>query len=686
MKKPARYSLGVRISVLQALLIVVVMGIFTESLTIYITKRLERRTEHDLSQQVALLVNSMSSLDDSLVDSAGKLASVLRTYFPGTIKVDPSKSIAIGDKQTPLITTGSTTLNLNTEIVDRYTSVTKAVCTIFVRSGDDFIRVSTSLKKEDGSRAIGTALDRSHPAYQRLLKGEEFAGKASLFGKDYMTKYLPVKDDRGQVVAVLFNGVDFTDDLKMLKEKIRKIKIGQTGYFFALDAKEGKDYGKLQIHPTKGGSNIADARDADGREFIKEMLARKEGVIRYPWVNKEANETSPRDKVVAYQLLKEWNWIIAGGSYIDELNTEAKILRNTMMAATLMVVIILVLTFMYIVRRWVTKPLQEAVAETDLLAAGDFSNVSLDSNEDHPKSADEVVQLSHGIRGMACSLKKLLLKIDSASQEVSTAAGQVLATADRIATGAEEVAAQAATVATASEEMSATSGDIAQNCQLAAEGAQLATRSAQNGAEVVDKTVSVMGQIAEKVQESARTVESLGARSDQIGAIIGTIEDIADQTNLLALNAAIEAARAGEQGRGFAVVADEVRALAERTTRATREIGEMIKAIQVETKGAVVAMEKGVQQVENGTVEAAKSGQALQDILQQVNDVTMQVNQIATAAEEQTATTGEISSNMMQITEVVRQTSNGAHESASAAAQLSDNARELQRLVRQFKL
>jgi len=133
-------------------------------------------------------------------------------------------------------------------------------------------------------------------------------------------------------------------------------------------------------------------------------------------------------------------------------------------------------------------------------------------------------------------------------------------------------------------------------------------------------------------------------------------------------------------------VADEVRALAERTTRATKEIGEMIKAIQKETKGAVAVMEQGVQQVEAGTEEAAKSGTALEDILAQVNDVAMQISQIATAAEEQTATTSEISRNMMQITDVVQHTSQGAQQSASAAAQLSGNAEELQRLVRQFKL
>ena len=333
-----------------------------------------------------------------------------------------------------------------------------------------------------------------------------------------------------------------------------------------------------------------------------------------------------------------------------------------------------------IIYRSIAGPLSQVIITMSQVAAGDLTAHS-DIN-----SRDEMGQLSAEINEMVEKLRATISQISTTSTQVAAASDSLHSTADRIATGSEEVAAQAGTVATAGEEMSATSGDIAQNCQMAAEGAQRASQAASDGAAVVEKTVNVMGQIAEKVQESARTVESLGARSDQIGAIIGTIEDIADQTNLLALNAAIEAARAGEQGRGFAVVADEVRALAERTTRATKEIGEMIKAIQRETKGAVIAMEQGVQQVESGTIEAAKSGQALQDILAQVNDVAMQVNQIATAAEEQTATTSEISNNMQQITEVVQQTSQGAHESATAAAQLHGNAEELQRLVRQFKL
>lgn len=342
--------------------------------------------------------------------------------------------------------------------------------------------------------------------------------------------------------------------------------------------------------------------------------------------------------------------------------------------------VILAIVLGLISARMLMIPLRKAVDFANKVASGDLTSQAECDSE------DETGQLILAMNGMSAKLHEIVSQVSGTSLQVADAAVQMHNTSKRIAEGAEKVAAQATTVATAGEEMSATSSDIAQNCQMAAEGAQRASQAAQSGSVVVDSTITVMGQIAEKVQESARTVDSLGERSDQIGTIIGTIEDIADQTNLLALNAAIEAARAGEQGRGFAVVADEVRALAERTSRATREIGVMIKAIQSETKGAVAAMEQGVSQVESGTVEASRSGDALGDILQQVSDVAMQVNQIATAAEEQTATTSEISHNMMQILDVVQGTSQGAHESVEGAAKLNNYAEELQRLVHQFKL
>lgn len=330
--------------------------------------------------------------------------------------------------------------------------------------------------------------------------------------------------------------------------------------------------------------------------------------------------------------------------------------------------------------RMITRPLAALADDAQQIASGDLT-VQIQS-----RSKDEIGVLATSFNSMADSLRGAIRQVSDTSSLLTSAANELLATSESISSGADSVASQAQTVATAGEEMAATSNDIANNCQSAAAGALDASTSASDGSVVVDKTVQAMGQIARRVKETADTVARLGQRSDQIGQIVGTIEDIADQTNLLALNAAIEAARAGEQGRGFAVVADEVRALAERTTRATKEISDMIRSIQAETRSAVTVMEEGVHEVAQGTDEAAKSGVALQTIMELVNNVSMQISQVATAAEEQTATTNEISQNMLQITDVVQQTAQGAKQSEAAAAELSKLAADLEALVHRFKL
>jgi methyl-accepting chemotaxis protein len=345
-----------------------------------------------------------------------------------------------------------------------------------------------------------------------------------------------------------------------------------------------------------------------------------------------------------------------------------------------LVVVLLCVVICVIITRSITRPIHKCIDVANTTANGDLT-VAIDCT-----GKDETALLMTALQQMVTNLRDMISKTVEVSTGIATASNQLHATSSQIASGADNLASQTNTVATASEEMSATSNDIARSCALAAEASQHSTDAANAGASVVQETISGMDLIADRVQQSSVTILALGTRSEQIGAIVGTIEDIADQTNLLALNAAIEAARAGEQGRGFAVVADEVRALAERTTKATREIGEMIKAIQGETSTAVKAMQEGVRQVEKGAVSSQKSGQALEAILTRIGEVSMQVSQIATAAEEQTATTGEVTGNIQQITEVVQLTATGASETANAAAQLAQQAGVLQELVGRFTL
>ena len=363
---------------------------------------------------------------------------------------------------------------------------------------------------------------------------------------------------------------------------------------------------------------------------------------------------------------------------LDSDKQHAVIIIISIIALSFIIVMIMTITLILSIKRPLTQ-IDQMVTD---IAQGDG-----DLTARLPyKGKDELGEICDGFNLFIEKLHSVISQIASTSTQVASAASQLNATAEQIATGSEEVAAQAATIATAGEEMAATSGDIAQNCQIAVEAANSASHTAQRGFDVVQKTITGIKVRGAKSKDNAVIVGSLGTRSEQIGAIVGTIEDIADQTNLLALNAAIEAARAGEQGRGFAVVADEVRALAERTTRATKEISGMIRAIQTETQHAISSLEEGVKETERGAEEASQMETSLNEILEQVSSVAMQVSQIATAAEEQTATTNEISSNMHMITEVVQQTSHGAQDSSAAATQLHGNAEELQRLVRQFKL
>ncbi len=364
-----------------------------------------------------------------------------------------------------------------------------------------------------------------------------------------------------------------------------------------------------------------------------------------------------------------------------DLNSFSKT-NFTYTVSALLVTLVAVNLLMLIFWRLIQNAMQEMVSRLHDISEGDG-----DLTKRLPvEGSDEFAQAAQLMNRFIEKLNRTLTSVSGTSDTLASATYQLNSTADQMAVSAEEVSAQASSVATASEEMAATSNDIAQNCYHAAESAQHAADTTQKGFEVVKHTVDGIRKRGDGTKVTAQVISSLGERSDQIGAIVATIEDIADQTNLLALNAAIEAARAGEMGRGFAVVADEVRALAERTTRATKEIGEMIRTIQGETRQAIIRMEEGVRETEQGAAEASGLEAALMEILEQVNAVTMQISQIATAAEEQTATTSEITSNIHKISDVVEGTAKGAQDTSTAANSLAQSGQELRRLMGQFKL
>jgi len=364
----------------------------------------------------------------------------------------------------------------------------------------------------------------------------------------------------------------------------------------------------------------------------------------------------------------------------DAANAQARRVL-TIMAVMVCFSAALVIFFLWRTTRLVIGPIEKVEEMVKKFAAGDLTGrVRLG----HKMPKDEVFSLGTSVNAMADSMSDIVGKIGNSSSSLGSSSTQLATSSSNMNDGVNSQSAQTAQVATAMEEMNAAVIEVARNSHSATEAARSARDIAARGGDVVGQAINAMKDVAESTDVTGTTIKSLGKSSEEIGTIISVINDIADQTNLLALNAAIEAARAGEQGRGFAVVADEVRKLAERTTKATKEISEMINTIQDETTQAVSAMEEGTHKVENGVKLANEAGEALSQIVTGVEDVNDMIGQIATAAEEQSATAEEIARNMENISEAAQSNVDAINDVSGASGSVADIATELKALVGRF--
>jgi methyl-accepting chemotaxis protein len=421
-------------------------------------------------------------------------------------------------------------------------------------------------------------------------------------------------------------------------------------------------------------SALADAHvvsDPDMQERMRTLAATSEGADSAPKFRAAADRFSELLKTVG-EVAKD----LHEGGEAAGLSAKRALLGGQLMS------LLLAGGIAYIITRNVVRPIRMVNAALQDIAEGEgdlTKRLKVDGE-------DEIGRLCEGFNRFVDKLHHSMERVASTTASLAAAAEELSHNAVQLSKGGQEQAQQAMQASAAVEEMSATVTEMAKNAQNVATTAQEASQAAGQGHEVVAGSIAGITRLAETVRASAERIHSLGQRSDQIGEIVRVIEDIADQTNLLALNAAIEAARAGEQGRGFAVVADEVRKLAERTTKATKEIGDTIRTIQTDTATAVNSMETGTHEAEEGMTLANKAGERLTEIVGWVKTVTGMIEQMAAAIEEQSTASEQIAGNIEAVAAVSKRSEGGLTQVSQATAELARMAGDLQTVVGGFKL
>ncbi|MES2263922.1 MAG: Cache 3/Cache 2 fusion domain-containing protein [Pseudomonadota bacterium] len=644
------WSIGAKVS---ASVFTVVSAVFLGFVLLngYFSARLtENEALREVGDRTAMLADTIEIVDADLRKQVDTFAKLLQGQFAGQFALVPDQKVDVAGVSTPLLKNGADTINLDFALPDRFTALTGVYATVFVRSGDDFIRVTTSHKKENGERAIGTKLDRAHPGYKLVVAGQTYAGPATLFGSQYMTRYDPIKDAQGQVIGILYVGVNFNASMQSLKEKMKSLKLGESGLFYALNAREGKDFGQVLIHRRGEGESLLAATDHDGRTYIQAMLAQKQGTMEYRVMDKERGVV--RKRIAAFRHIPSWNMLIVGETYADEITSAADQLRNRLALFGVLVVAVIAALLYPLIRRLVSRPLADALHVARTVADGDLtSQISVTTH-------DEVGALMQALQEMIDSLAHAVGAVRTGSDTISAASHQ-------IASGNLDLSARTEQQASALEQTTSSLKELTTAVRQNDGHAHRANQMAASASQVAHKGGEVMTQVV-------MTMDAINTSSRKIADIIGVIDGIAFQTNILALNAAVEAARAGEQGRGFAVVASEVRNLAQRSAAAAREIKALIG--------------DSVERVETGSKLVADAGATMDEIAGSIQGVTDTMAGILQAGAEQNAGIAQVNQAIGQMNRITQENAALAEQAASAAGTLQERADSLARAVSVFTL
>ncbi|AKC78098.1 chemotaxis protein [Xanthomonas arboricola] len=426
-----RLSVGTRLSALLTVVIALSLGLLALTIHRQSADDIESQVKAELRSSTRLMQQSVAMYDVTLTEGTQRLGSVFETMLPsGERTLDTASSVAIGAQQTPSLRAGKQTLNLNFDAVDRFAQTAGGVATIFARTGDDFVRITTSLRNKQNERVIGTLLDRKGKAYAALSQGKAFTGQAQLFGEQYMTHYQPLRNAAGEVIGALFVGRNYTQGLAALKAQVSTTKLGQDGYFLIVDMAPGEHQGQVIAAPPGTPATLAALVPAEQQPLLQSVLDGKQPSANLPLRNAQGNAQAFE---VTAQRYTPWQWAVIGTQPRSAIDGPLDELMGSMLLFSLVVLGLCIAVVFIAARKMVTRPLLAVERVLGDVAAGRLDNpIEIDRH-------DELGRLLLNARAMRDDLRARLqrdqliaseaLRVRTALDDVST--NVMIADADR---------------------------------------------------------------------------------------------------------------------------------------------------------------------------------------------------------------------------------------------------------------